>query len=191
MNGIFTSIAELFAEAFHEIAAEPITFVVELVQFVVLLFIVKAIAIGFGEREGMVVGMLKDRRERLRLALDDAASASEELDAARVAAADMLSRARSEARRVVTEARRSADSEAAEVLAAVEVEAAEIEREVQETLAKERAEMLGGVHDQLVDLVTQATRQVLDEGYSPAEQRELIQKSVVESLGELESVSLQ
>jgi F0F1-type ATP synthase membrane subunit b/b' len=180
----------VFVEALQEITRNPTTFAIELVQFGVLVLLIKAVGFGWGKRPGMVTNMLADRRERVRVSLEEAASADEELIAAHQVAQERLSAARTGARTAVSEARRSAEEEARRSTEAAANEVAEIRRQGDETLAKERAEMLGGVHEQLVDLVTLATRQVLDEGYTAAEQRALIQKSVVESLDDLESVSL-
>lgn len=182
---------ELIAEIVHEVSAEPVTFAIELVQFGLLVFLIKAVAFGFRGKRGMVTGMLADRRENIGMRLADAASAAEELIAAREVAGERLSTARAEAREFVAQARASAEEEAAAVLANLEGEVTELRRQAEETLEKERAEMLGDVHEQLVDLVTMATRAVLEEGYTPSEQRQLIQRSVMESLDNLESVSLQ
>lgn len=181
---------ELLLEALHEITANPLTYAIEVVQFGFLVFLIYAVGIRFRGKPGMLTNMLTKRRERIVEALQDASSADEELDAARRISTQQLADARSEARRLVAEARRTAEEEARNVLAAIEDEVAQVRREAEQTIAKERTEMLSGVQEQLVDLVTQATRQMLDEGYTPAEQRALIQKSVMESLDDLESVTL-
>lgn len=181
---------ELLREAAHEITGDPMKFIIELVQFGILLFIVKAVAFGLGEKPGMLTNMLTERRERVRAQLEDAASANEQIVAGKQIVAERLKTARTEARRIVAEARRATEEERQSVLATVETEFAELREQAEAILDKERSEMLGGLQEQLIDLVTTATRQILDEGYTAAEQRELIQKSVMESLDELESVSL-
>jgi ATP synthase F0 subunit b len=181
---------ELFAEIIHEIAIDPVKFIVELVQFVVLVLLVKAVAFGFGGRGGMLTNMLAERRQRVAAELADADSAIEELGTAQVLAKEWVREARSAARRSVADAKRAADEETVAAFAATDAEVAELLRQADETLVKEREETLGHVREQLVDLVTLSTRQILDEGFSPAEQRTMIQQAIVESLDDLETVSL-
>jgi F-type H+-transporting ATPase subunit b len=180
---------ELFAEIVHEVAIDPFKFIVEAVQFVVLVLLVKAVAFGFGGKGGMLTNMLAERRERVAAELADADSASEELETARALAKDWARDARSAARRSVADAKRTADERTSSTLLTTDTEVAELRIQADETLAKERRETLGSVREQLVDLVTCATRQILDEGFSPAEQRTMIQRAIVESLDDLETVS--
>ena len=63
---------ELLREAADEITGDPVKFVIELVQFGILLFIVKAVAFGMGGKPGMLTNMLSERRERVRAQLEDA-----------------------------------------------------------------------------------------------------------------------
>lgn len=183
-------VVELFREIAHEIVVDPVKFGIELAQFAALVFIIKGIGFGFGEKPGMVTNMLRDRAERVRAELAEADSAIEELDAAHDLARETARRARSEARRIVADAKTRAADERVATLAAAEEEAAELRRQADQALAKERAEMLGGLREQLVELVAEGTKQILDQGYTAAEQRSLIQKAVIESLDDLETVSL-
>jgi F-type H+-transporting ATPase subunit b len=183
-------VLELLREIVREIAAKPVTFVVELVQFGVLVGIVWAVVVGFGEKRGMVANMLAERRRRIEEELLEADSAGAELQAARELALKRARAAHTEARKVVADAKHAADEEREATLATTEAEAEELRRQAEDTLAKERSEMLGHVQEQLVDLVTMSTRQILDEGFSAAEQRTMIQQAIAESLDELESVSL-
>jgi len=181
---------ELFKEIVHEITAKPIIFMVEIVQFGLLVLIIKAIGFGFGEKKGMLTNMLIERRERIASELQKAEEAERELILAKDKAQAILKEAKAEAEQIIKAAKQAAEQEQTAIVAAAEEEVNNIRKQAEESLEKERVEVLSGIHDQLVDLVTIATRQVLDEGFSPSEQRALVQKAVLASLDDLEGISL-
>ena len=181
---------ELFEEIVHEITGEPLKFLLEIIQFCLLVLIIKAIGFGFGEKKGMITNMLAERREKIVGQLQAVEEAEKELVLAEEKARFILNEAKTEAEQTIRAAKQAAEEEEAAHLAAIDEEAATIEKQAEESLEKERAEAMSGVHDQLVDLVTLGTRQVLDEGFSPSEQRALVQKAILSSLDDLEGISL-
>ncbi|MBE0477393.1 MAG: ATP synthase F0 subunit B [Coriobacteriia bacterium] len=170
---------ELISEALHETVGRPLIFGVELVQFGVLVLLVKWVAVRFRKKPGVVVNMLAERRERIGVQLRQAAESEAYLANATERSETALGDARKEAERLVAEAREAAQHEVATVVMAAHEEAERMKAHTKETLDNELEEMLGDVRDQLVELVTRATRQILNEGLSPAEQRVLIQKSIL------------
>jgi hypothetical protein len=50
--------------------------------------------------------------------------------------------------------------------------------------------MLEGIRDQLVDVVTTSTHQVLEQGLSPAEQRAVVQRAILAGIEDLDRVTL-
>jgi F-type H+-transporting ATPase subunit b len=181
---------EVLQESLHEIQHDPITFAIELVQFAILIFIIWVVAIGIGKRQGMLVKMLADRRERVAADLEEAAEREMESASAPERAAQLRADAERRVAEIRADARQEAEQERARVLETTAEEIAEIERQTVETLERERSEALGGVNEQLVDVVTAAVRQILDEGFTPAQQRKMIQDAITKSLDDLESVSL-
>jgi F-type H+-transporting ATPase subunit b len=181
---------EVLQESLHERQHEPLTFAIELVQFAILVFIVWVVAIGIGKRQGMLVKILADRRERVAADLEEASERETEASKAPERAAEIRADAERRAEQIRADAQREAEQEHARVLEATAEEVAEIERQTVESLERERSEALGGVSEQLVDVVTAAVRQILDEGFTPAQQRKMIQDSIAKSLDDLESVSL-
>lgn len=169
----------LFAEIVHEAATDPLRAAVEIAQFAILLAIVWVLVIGGGKRKGIVVGMLEDRRERLRTALEEADRAEAGLLEARERSGTMAADARSEAARVLSDARKTARKGAEAILVAAEQESERLKRHAEEVLDRELAEMRVDLRDRLVELVAGATRMVLNEGMSPAEQRSAIQEAIL------------
>lgn len=182
--------SELIKEILHEIASQPIRFMAEIIQFGLLVIIIKAIGFGFGEKKGMINNMLAERQAKIVSQLQEVEEAEKELIQAKENALSLLNAAQDEAKEIIEKAKQAAKQEELTASAAAEEEVAGIRQKAKESLDKEKAEALSGVHDQLVDLVTLATRQVLDEGFSPSEQRTLVQKAILSSLDDLEGISL-
>ena len=183
-------IRELAAEFAHELTHEWVTLLIELVQFVILVVLIKAVAFGMGSRRGMIPNMLDSRLIRVRAQLDEAGERERESALAPQRAAEILATAGEDARGVLQEAKDSARAERERILAEAREQVAAIEHQTTETLAHEREEVLGGVRDVLLDVVARGTRQVLDEGYSASQQKDMIQAAILDSIDGLESVTL-
>ena len=179
-------IGELFAEIAHEITVDPGKFGIELVQFALLVAIVWAVAVGFGKRKGIVVNMLAKRQDRVGVGIARMKSADGVLEDARVRAAEIKQAGRDEAARIVSEARATARQERAQSKSASDAEAAQIRSRAKEVLDAELAEMHVEVRDRLVDVVAHATRSILNEGLTMAEQRDLIQNTVTGGIDRME-----
>lgn len=182
---------ELLQATIHEIAAEPVKFAIELVQFAVLVFIVKAVAFGFGAKsKGFLGNMLAERHKRVEAQIARIEGADARLLAARGEATSIVARANLDARALVKEARSTAKQEAIAAEQALAAEGDEIIGQARESLERERAETLTGIHDQLVGVVVLSTRQMLDQGLAPQEQREMVRRTILESLDDLDRVVL-
>lgn len=174
--------AELLSEMFHEIAGDPVRFAAEVVQFGLLVAIVWVVAIGVGRRSGFVRNMLTERRQRVGDRVQDARDSVGLLEDARAQASSKMRVARTEARRIIGEAKRKAEMIEAEAHAEADAEAQRIATRAEEALATELAEMHVDIREQLVDLVAQATRSVMNERLTLAEQRHLIEGAVLASV---------
>lgn len=180
-------VAELFAEVGHDIAAHSTTVIIEVVQFFIFLAIVYAVAIGFGKRKGILVGILARREERVSKALQAAAGADERLAAARNEAAQRIAAARHEAAEILSAARHEAAEAKAAMEADVKRQVAEMRARAEETLATELDEMEVELRDRLVELVASATRSILNESYGVSEQRAMIQKAILSGIERMDT----
>lgn len=176
-------IGSILTEVAHEIAVAPIRYLMELAQFALLIVIVYAVAWGFGAKRGFLRNILTERSAKLDARLAGALSSADELDHAKRLAALRLRSARAEGRDVLAEAKRQAADLTSRMRAQVDGEAGRVLARVDEALTTEKAEMEADVREQLVDLVAQATRQVLNERLTVGEQRRLIEEHVMRSIG--------
>lgn len=174
---------EIAAEMLHEYTAFPVRMIAEVVQFALLAAIVWVVAMGWGTRKGFVANMLSERAEKTRSDIEIVARAGEDLVAARQVSSERLDTARAEARKLVETARTDADRLES---TAREEAAAEAQRTIERAkaaLATENQEMRAELREELVSVVAQATRAILSEKMSVAEQRTAIESAIVSSIG--------
>lgn len=175
---------EIITEIAAEVSHEPMRVVAEVVQFALLVAIVWIVALGVGHRRGFVRNMLAERGKRVGERLSWAMSAEQGLADAKSSAKRQLREADAEARRIVAAAKLEAASIEETGRAETDAEVARILSRVDEALANEAADMHEELREQLVEIVAQATRSVMNERLSLFEQRELIEKAVLEAVGE-------
>jgi len=183
--------SEVIHEIVTEIAADPTKFVIEIVQFVLLIAIAYSVAVGTKRRRGMLGNILDRRRGRVAERVERAAHAEEALAQAREEAAASAAAARDEAREIAKQARTTARASRRDLRAAVDAEGEAIRARSAKVLEEERAEMHVEVRDRLVDVVAQATRSLLNEGLPPQEQRQLIQKIISSEIDRLDAMRQQ
>jgi len=177
-------ITEIFSEIAHEISSEPMRFLAEILQFGILVLIVWFIAVGFGAKRGFVRNMLAERRQRTYDHIEESLRSSGTLEEARQVSTSRVRAARAEARRIVGAAKREAAKLETASKEEADSEAERIHARVEETLATELDEMHAELREELVELVAQATRRMLNERMTVAEQRRLIEEHVMASVAE-------
>jgi F-type H+-transporting ATPase subunit b len=183
LHELLLSFEEIAAEILHEFSAYPVRMAAEFVQFILLLAIIWVIGFGWGKRKGFVANMLSERAERTTRNIEIASHVDEDLAAAEKNASERLETAKVEARCLVDTAR--AESEESEAVAREEAnaEARRITARAKAAMATESEEMQSELREQLVSTVAQATRSILSEKMSVAEQRTAIEAAILASLG--------
>ena len=175
-------VLELLAEIQHEIVSDPTKFAIELVQFALLLAIVWVVAVGFGKRRGFVKNMLVERRQNVASELEMANGAEDALVSAQQDAAAAVTQARAEAKRTMAEARKQAKAQRASAAKGADREAEALRDHGRQLVEMERQEMLADARERLLEVVGSATRHILSERLSPAEQRALVQHAIMSGL---------
>lgn len=183
---MFEQIAELAHEIVVEIGAEvvhePLRMVAEVVQFAVLIGIVWVVALGAGSRRGFVANMLAERQSRVDARLLSASTASKALQDSRREAASIARASRAKAREMITQAKKECTEIEETSRAETDAECSRIEERSESALQTEQQEMLLELREQLVDIVSSATRSIMNEKLTVAEQRTLIENTIVGSM---------
>ena len=171
--------SELIQEVLLEITAKPLLFVVEIVQFLLLVFIVRLILI-------RVLGTtLKERRERIAADVEKADEADAAYAAAQQQAAALTAGALTEAKRSVEAARTAAQDERRLGLNEAEQEAKAILLQAQQTVETEKGRVAGEASEELVTLITQVVRRFIEETLSESERKAVTQKLILASMKEM------
>lgn len=182
---------EMILEFLHEIAVEigaevvhqPARLVAEVVQFALLLGIVWVVAFGFAKRKGFVANMLAERRERVQARIEGASHAEKSLAVSKAEAAAATRAGRAKAREVIAHAKKECDEIKGTARAETDADCSRIQERAHSALSTEQQEMLLELREQLVELVSSATRSIMNEKLTVAEQRKLIENTIVRSVG--------
>ena len=173
----------MITEILHEVAKEfvgyPVRMIAEIVQFLILIAIVWMVAFGIGKRRGFVANMLTERMGHVQEQVHEAQGANAQLDDATNAARDREAAAAEEAERLVAEARAAAAKSEEQVRAEADAEATRIVERARMALVNETAQMQADLREQLVEYVSQASRSIMNEKLTVAEQRTRIEGAIV------------
>jgi F-type H+-transporting ATPase subunit b len=183
LHQVVVMFEEIYSEILHEYSAYPVRMIAEAVQFVLLIVIVWVVAMGWGKRKGFVANMLTERAERTDREIETASHAGEDLEIAEASARDRADRTQAEARMLVETARTDAEQLEATAREEADIEARRTTERAKTALATETEEMRSELREELVSIVAQATRSILSEKMSVAEQRTSIESAISASLG--------
>jgi F0F1-type ATP synthase membrane subunit b/b' len=167
----------------EEIASNPVRFIVEVVQFAILVVGFWVLAIGTRKRKGILVNAIDRQARQAKADLALVESAPSILESARSDSERIRAEARSRADSSLREATMEAESIRRDAKKFAEDESSAILERADIAVQTEEAEMHAEVRDLLVNIVADATRSVMNEQLSLPEQRELIQHAILASVG--------
>lgn len=176
---------ELIQEVLLEITAKPLLFAVEVVQFLILVVIIRLIL------RRTLGSVLHDRRERIAAEVARADRADAAYAEAQLRAAAMVETARGEARGTIERARAAAQEERRTGLDQAEQEARTMLLQARQTVETETARVAGESSEELVTLIIQVARRFLDEALSESERQAVTQKLILTSLKEMTDTASQ
>jgi F-type H+-transporting ATPase subunit b len=174
---------ELIQEVLRQVTGEPLIFMVELVQFILLVLIIRFLL-------PRIVGTaLKERRKHIAAEVEKADQADAAYAKALQQAAALVAAARAEALRTIEAARTAAQEERLAGLDRVEQEANAILLQAGQTIEIEKKRVAGEASEQLVTLITLVTRRFIEESLTESERRTVTQKLILASLDEMEGTA--
>lgn len=173
---------EIAVEIGTEVVTQPSRLFAEVVQFAVLLGIVWVAAFGFAKRRGFVANMLAERRSRVEARVEGASHAEKSLADSKQEAAATIRAGRAKARETIAHTKKECEEIGRTAHAETDAECSRIQDRAQSALSTEQQEMLLELREQLVELVSSATRSIMNEKLTVAEQRKLIENTIVGSV---------
>ena len=176
---------ELLQEVLHEITGEPVMFAAEVVQFILLVVIVRFLL-------RRILGTdLRERQEQIVARVEEADRADEAYADARRRADTIMAETRGEAQRIREQAAMTAEQERRAGRERIEREAAAIILQAEQSIEAEKARVVREASEQLIDLIGLVTRRFLDEALTEQERRALTQKLILARLKEMEGTASQ
>ncbi len=170
---------ELIQEGLRQITGKPLIFTVELVQFILLVLIIRFLL-------PRIVGTaLKERHNRIAADVEKADQADAAYAKAQEQAAALVDTARAEARRTIEAARTAALEERRAGLDRAEQEANAILLQAGQAIETEKQRVTSEASEQLVTLITLVTRRFIEESLTESERRAVTQKLILASLKEM------
>jgi F0F1-type ATP synthase membrane subunit b/b' len=182
LHQVLVAFEEILAEMGLEVVENPVRMIAEIVQFVLLIGIVWVVAVGFGKRRGFVANLLSERYERIERDVERASHADENLSLAQANVRERSDTVAAEASRILAVGQADAERIESTACAEADAESSRILDRAKSALATETEEMHLELREELVTIVAQATRSILNEKMTVSEQRELIENSIVASL---------
>jgi F-type H+-transporting ATPase subunit b len=174
---------EILKEVLHEITAQPVLFIAEIVQFSLLLGVILWVVPRFiGKR-------LNERRAKIAAELAEAEKAEMEYPRIKKEARVVIGRAEKEAREIIRIAKETVKKEREAAMAQADAEAKEIIHRAQETVEREKNRVIREASEHLVSLTTEITRRYLDEALTESQRRTLMEKAILQSLEKMERAS--
>jgi F0F1-type ATP synthase membrane subunit b/b' len=176
---------ELLQDVLHEITGDPVLFAAEVLQFLLLLVIIRFLLRRVAGKD------LRERRERIAAELEKAGRADAAYADAGKQAEAIMARAREEAQRVREHAVTTAGQERRAGQERIEREAAAIVLQAEQSIEADKNKAVHEASEQLVELVGQVTRRFLEEALTESERRALMQKLILARLQEMEKTASQ
>ncbi|MFA5866743.1 MAG: ATP synthase F0 subunit B [Actinomycetota bacterium] len=172
---------EILTEAWAEIAHNPLLFLIEVIQFAVLVVI-----IAYGGRK-IIGGYLSRRRDRIAADVAEAAKGREALAYAKSEAKAIVAEAVKDAKNIVRQAKAEAKKSHQSAQAKADEEAALIIRQAGETIEAEKREIAEESSRQFVELVPILARRFIEEELAESDRRVMIQNIILSGLKELKT----
>lgn len=145
-----------------------------LVCFAIAFFVLKRYAFG------PIQKTIDDRRDRIRLAVEEADNARDEARDLLEQNRQILAQARSESADILAEARRVGDAQIARAKQEAEAERLRRLEDTQKQIEAETARAIDQIRSEVADLTIEATEAVVGKVLDPADHRRLIEDAVAD-----------
>ena len=151
---------------------EPGLMIWTLVTFVLLLIVLKAVA------WKPLLGMLKEREERIQESLEQAEKARQDAQVAAEANLKAMAESQAEAQRTITEGREAAERVAQDVRERAQAEAQQLLQQAQRTIQQEKDQAIQELRNQVADLAILAAGKILEENLDEGRNRKLVDEFI-------------
>ena len=164
-------------EALQPLGLDPTLFIAYLINFVILLFLLRLFAYK------PILKMLAERKQKIQDSLEEADKVRQEAEVQRAEFQSELEEARKTSQEAAARAAQETEKMREAILAEARQEAEQIREQAHQQVEVERQQAMSELHQQAVDLAVDLSRKVLGETVAVDEgaQRQLIQQFLQDS----------
>ena len=160
------------SELFSKLGIDWKLLIAQIVNFLVLLFILYKFAYG------PIVAMLEKRQRKIEQGLKDAEGARKNLEKSEERQKEILKKARADFKVIVGKARTQAEKSKSEIAAEAKAQAEKIITDAKNQIKQEKQKTINEIKSEIGGLVIAAAEKVIDEKMDEKRDKEMIEKSL-------------
>jgi F-type H+-transporting ATPase subunit b len=161
-------------EILNDFGIEPILLLAQLVNFIILLFILKRFLYK------PILKVLEERKKRVEASIKQAEEIQKKFDSSAKKSEELVNKGRDEASRIIDEAKEEAKILSAQIQVETREGVQNTIRKTQDSLELEKQKMVAEARKQVVDMVVSVTEKVVSKTLTGADRERLVQESVRE-----------
>ncbi|OGY28299.1 MAG: ATP synthase F0 subunit B [Candidatus Woykebacteria bacterium RBG_19FT_COMBO_43_10] len=161
-------------EILKDFGVEPILLLAQIVNFVILLYILKRFLYK------PILKVLDERKKRIETSMNQSAEIQKKFEEVSQKQQEILDEAKKESTRIIGTAKNEAKILTNQIQTEANTQAEEIMKRNQQSLQLEKQKMISEAKQELIDVVASATERVVERSLTKADKDRLVKKSVAE-----------
>ena len=161
-------------EILKDFGVEPILLLAQIVNFVILLYILKRFLYK------PILKVLDERKKRIETSMNQSAEIQKKFEEVSQKQQEILDEAKKESTRIIGTAKTEAKILTNQIQTEANTQAEEIMKRNQQSLQLEKQKMISEAKQELIDVVASATERVVERSLTKADKDRLVKKSVAE-----------
>ena len=161
-------------EILKDFGVEPILLLAQIVNFVILLYILKRFLYK------PILKVLDERKKRIETSMKQSAEIQKKFEEVSQKQQEILDEAKKESTRIIGTAKNEAKILTNQIQTEANTQAEEIMKRNQQSLQLEKQKMISEAKQELIDVVALATERVVERSLTKADKDRLVKKSVAE-----------
>ena len=161
-------------EILKDFGVEPILLLAQIVNFVILLYILKRFLYK------PILKVLDERKKRIETSMKQSAEIQKKFEEVSQKQQEILDEAKKESTRIIGTAKNEAKILTNQIQTEANTQAEEIMKRNQQSLQLEKQKMISEAKQELIDVVASATERVVERSLTKADKDRLVKKSVAE-----------
>ena len=159
-------------EVLENFGVQPVLLLAQLVNFVILLFLLKKFAYK------PIMKVLDERKHKIETSVKQAQEIQKQLEETKASQKKIIAGAEEEYTKIIEEVKEAANRLQEETLAETNKKVEEVLSRNKEALSLEREKMVSEVKESMADLVAETTKRVLNKTLTNTDNEDLVKKSL-------------